>query len=149
MRHITKSIKSAVLFVITALFTATLMSSNLYAQTPSADGTVTSVSGYVTVTDNNGKVLRLQEGDKVKEGNIINTGKDSSLTLLLQNRQIITLGALETLTLTPKISANSGYISSTGGSSGSDSSSSSTGSNLSKGSSSLSAAVSAGGSPVQ
>lgn len=57
-------------------------------------GSVSNVSGYVTVTNADGEVKRLKDGDKLNSGDIINTGNDSGVLISLANGETITLGAL-------------------------------------------------------
>jgi len=54
---------------------------------------ISAISGYVTVTSSDGEVRRLKDGDTIKEGDVINTGEDSTVTITLANGEIVNLGS--------------------------------------------------------
>ena len=60
---------------------------------------VEAVVGYVTVTNADGEVKRLKSGDTVENGDIITTGEESSVSIILANGKTITLGASQTYTV--------------------------------------------------
>lgn len=78
----------AVLLLITA-------SSSFADEAGQADAVV----GYVTVTNSDGEVKRLKDGDSLEYGDIINTGEESSVTIVLASGETITLSALQTYTV--------------------------------------------------
>jgi len=119
-----------------------LLSMPTHAQVQDNNGTVSSVNGYATVTDSDGNVKRLKEGDSINIGDVINTGSTSSLEITLSDGQVISIGELASFTFSnAAIAASIADADLGSGSSGTAS--------LGQGSSSLSAAVSAGGSPVE
>ena len=65
----------------------------------SGEGSVDSVSGYVTATNKNGEVRRLNKGDTLQDGDVINTGNESSITITLSNGDKVVLGALKSYTV--------------------------------------------------
>jgi len=67
---------------------------------------VKAVSGYVTKTSDNGEKKRLAPEDHLIDGNIITTGENSSVLLLLANGQTITLGPLASYTVGQKVVGN-------------------------------------------
>lgn len=80
------------------LITCLILSGQAYADSKTA-ATITSLSGYVTVTDADGNVRRLKEGDTLEVGHIINTGNDSTVSITLSNGDIITLNSLGNYTV--------------------------------------------------
>ena len=99
----------------------------LAAQAGSADAVV----GYVTVTNTNGDVKRLNDGDTLEVGDVVTTGEDSSVSIVLANGETITLGASQSYTLVKGSDGGDGGFA---------------GRSLSSKSPSLSTATSAGGS---
>jgi len=147
MSHITIRTNTLFFAVITTLLMAFTLSNSAHAQdTTPSNAVVSSVSGYATITDSNGEVRRLKEGDTVDEGDKISTGNDSSLQLILSNGKVFTLGALENFTFSQAAASN---LASSGSGSAPANLSGKNSKSLSRSSSSLSAAVSAGGSPVE
>lgn len=115
------------------------ISSTVHAQN---GATVSSINGYATVTDSEGNVKRLKSGDAIKEGDIISTGSSSSLELTLADGRIVSIGELASFKFNADAIAGLPSADNLG--------SGSTGTvKLTEGSTSLSAAVSAGGSPVE
>lgn len=57
---------------------------------------ISTATGYVTVTSSNGDKKRLAEGDELNDGDVITTGGESSVTFTLEDGTLISLGALET-----------------------------------------------------
>jgi len=57
------------------------------------------VSGYVTVTSIDGDTKRVSFGDKFNDGDVINTGSESSISIALANGEVITIGALSSYTI--------------------------------------------------
>jgi len=138
-----KSNKLLTIIVASLLITFTF-SHSVYSQNVNTSSVVNSIAGYATVTDANGKVRRLKEGDTISEGDKINTGNNSSLELTLANGESHIIGPLQSFTYS--LEAISDLPTS---STPANLSSAKSGKSLSRGSSSLSAAVSAGGSPVE
>lgn len=70
----------------------------------------TDLSGYVTVTTADGDVKRLKKGDTLNEGDVINTGDDSSVTVTLDSGEVVTLGGNDTFRVpSPRQSAGSSF----------------------------------------
>lgn len=101
--------KSAINYVSSALLAALLLiaAGNAFAEGNSAS--VSEVTGYVTVTDKDGKVKRLEAGDKLEDGTVINTGNDSGVSILLANGETVTLGALSSYTLGKGYGSTGGF----------------------------------------
>ena len=96
-----KRLISVCLVVIATLLATTVSHAN-------QSGTVSSVSGYVTVTTPDGEVRRLKAGDKVNDGDVINTGDNSSAVIELDNGEKITLGAVQSYALGQPVAAGKG-----------------------------------------
>lgn len=64
-----------------------------------AAASINNVAGYATVTTANGDTKRLAEGDELMEGDILNTGANSSASITLANGEVIQLGELATYTV--------------------------------------------------
>lgn len=62
-------------------------------------GTISAVDGYVTVTSANGETKRVEAGDTVQNGDVVNTGNESAATIVLANGKTITLGSLDSYTV--------------------------------------------------
>jgi hypothetical protein len=60
---------------------------------------VGAITGYATVTSANGDTKRLKLGDTLEVGDVVNTGNESSITIVLANGTTITLGSLQTYTV--------------------------------------------------
>jgi len=143
MHDITNKANKLIMVMITTLFIALTFSNSAYSQAPDTSNAVVSeLTGYATVTAINGDVRRLKVGDTIKQGDRINTGNNSSLELLLSNGESYVIGPLQVFTY--NIESVASLSPST-----TPSSLSKNGKNLSRGSSSLSTAISAGGSPVE
>ncbi len=74
-----------------------IISGTSFAEGDSASAS--DVSGYVTVTDKNGQVKRVQTGDKLEDGDVINTGNDSGVAILLADGSTVTLGPQSNYTI--------------------------------------------------
>jgi len=57
------------------------------------------VTGYVTATSADGEVKRVKDGEELKEGDVINTGNESKVSIVLANGETITLGPLDSYTV--------------------------------------------------
>jgi hypothetical protein len=95
---------------------------------------ITAITGYVTVTALNGDTKRLALGDKLKNGDVVNTGNESSVSITLANGEVVTLGGLARYTVGGQNDAGGGAFANR---------------SLSDKSPTLSTATSAGGGIVQ
>lgn len=91
--------KNAIKYVSSALLAVILLmaTGNLFAEGNGAS--VSDVSGYVTVTNKDGDVKRLKAGDSLKDGEVVNTGNDSGISILLASGETLTLGAQSSYTV--------------------------------------------------
>lgn len=96
------------------------------------------IYGHATVTNSNGDTRRLNVGDTINEGDVINTGKDSGVELTLPNGKVVALGELQKLVYSSTIADQLPIVSKL-----------SSGASLSKSTSPISAGTSAGGSPIE
>lgn len=63
------------------------------------EASIHSLSGFVTITEQNGDVRRAQPTDKLHVGDTINTGNESQIIFILGNGKRVELGSLESYTI--------------------------------------------------
>lgn len=97
-------------------------------------GAITAITGYATVTASNGDTRRLALGDKLENGDVVDTGNESSVSITLANGEVVKLGGLASYTVGGQNNADGGTFANR---------------SLSKKSPTLSTATSAGGGIVQ
>ncbi len=69
--------------------------------------TVGDISGYVTATNKDGEVKRLKSGDTLNEGDVVNTGNDSSVTILTDGGTVLaSLGALASYAINSELATS-------------------------------------------
>ncbi len=83
-KYLSASLIAAILLVATNI--------SIAADTHSAN----EVSGHVTATSADGSVKRLKSGDEVEDGDVINTGTESNVSITLANGEIVAVGPLST-----------------------------------------------------
>lgn len=94
--------------VIASIATATLLlMSTGAAFAESSVASVSGLTGYATVTNADGEVKRVANGDELNEGDVLNTGADSAVSIVLANGETLTIGQLESYTVSESVAKNS------------------------------------------
>ncbi|RBP52947.1 hypothetical protein [Arenicella xantha] len=86
-------------FSVVLTTTLLLLTSASSAFGNSRAASIESLIGYVTATNSNGEVKRLTDSDTLNEGDVLNTGSASSISITLANGDLIQLGELDTYTV--------------------------------------------------
>lgn len=94
--NILKRVNAYSILAISFLF---LSSTNFASAQQDAAASISNLSGYVTATSADGEVRRLVDGDKLMEGDVLNTGNESSVLITLNSGEIIKLGELANYTI--------------------------------------------------
>lgn len=85
------------LSILTLAFLLLVSASSAFANSTTAS--IDNITGYATVTTANGDVKRLANGDTLNEGDVLNTGSESSASITLANGDVIKLGEKDTYTI--------------------------------------------------
>ena len=73
-------------------------------------GAITAITGYATVTTSNGDTKRLALGDKLENGDVVNTGNESGVSITLANGEVVVLGGLASYTVGGQNDADGGTV---------------------------------------